>query len=82
VRRELGWEASVDITGKFSAVLSGFAKVIFLSWIRNGGAIQEIEAATAGIRWSDLRFVFSTVPIQVVSRRQKTLQREAACNKP
>jgi hypothetical protein len=53
VRLELGWEASVDIAGKFSAVLSGFANVIFSLLDQEWWAIQEIEAATAGIRWSD-----------------------------
>jgi hypothetical protein len=37
-------------------------------------AVQDIEAARAGIRRSDLRFVFSAVPIQVVPIRRKTLQ--------
>src|ERR1700693_218300 len=52
---ELGWKDLVDNTGRFSAALTGFAKVIFLSWIRKGSAIKEIEAARAIIRQSDLR---------------------------
>src|SRR5208282_3419789 len=76
VKRELGWKALVDNTGKFSAAFSRFAEVIFPSWIRNGPDIKEIEAARAVIRASDLCFVFSAVPIQVVSCRQKTLQRK------
>jgi hypothetical protein len=37
---ELVWKESVDNTGKFStAFFIGFAKVIFLSWIRNGPGI-------------------------------------------
>jgi hypothetical protein len=42
---ELGWKDSVDKTGKFSATFTGFAIVIFLSWIGNGPALKEIEAA-------------------------------------
>jgi hypothetical protein len=75
LERELLWKDSVDATAKFSATFPGFAKVIFVSWIGNGSAIKEIETARAGIRQSDFRFVFLAVPIQVVSDRQKTLQR-------
>jgi hypothetical protein len=76
VGRELGWKDSVDNTGKLSAVFTGFAKIIFFSWIRIGPVIKEIEAARAGIRRHNCGFVLSTVPIQVVSGGLKTLQRK------
>jgi hypothetical protein len=58
----------------FQQPSTGFANVIFLSSIRIGPGIHEIEGSRSEIR-RVLRFVFSPVPIQVVSGRQKTLQR-------
>src|ERR1700735_5802605 len=72
---KLGWKDSVDTTDKFSAAFTGFANVIFLSSIRIGPGIYEIEGSRPKILPRVLRFVFSPVPIQVVSGRQKTLQR-------
>src|ERR1700689_4976266 len=76
VRRGTGLKGSVDNAGKLATFFSRFAKVIFLSGMRNGPAFKEIEAARTGIRLLDWRFEFSAVPMQVVSGRRKTLQRK------
>src|ERR1017187_1069108 len=75
VRRELDGKVFVDKTGRFSAALSRFAKVIFSLLNQGRSGYQRNRSRQTGIRQSDLRFVLSAVPIQVVSGRQKTLQR-------